>query len=126
MRKIEDLEYTIKNRMVSNLKNKKLKLSSLKLLSPKDIIENNFLRIDGVTKDIIGEMKQILSEKRERFAGLVGKLDALSPLKIMQRGFAMPVDEDDKVIKSVKELDKKKEFVLRLADGKRECMIKGE
>ena len=126
VRKIEDLEDTIKNLLVSNLKNKKLKLSSLKLLSPKDIIENNFLRIDGVTKDIIGEMKRVLSEKREQFAGLVGKVDALSPLKIMQRGFAMPVDEDDKVIKSVKELDKKKEFVLRLADGKRECMIKGE
>lgn len=124
--KIIDCEYNLKTLLVSNLKNKKLKLESVKLLSPKDIIENHFLRVDGATKDIINAMKQILSENKEQFAGLIGKLDALSPLKVMQRGFAMPVDEENKVIKSVKELDKKKEFVLRLADGKRECMIKGE
>jgi len=124
--KIIDCEYSLKTLLVSNLKNKKLKLESVKLLSPKDIIENHFLRVDGATKDIINSMKQILSENKEQFAGLIGKLDALSPLKVMQRGFAMPVDEENKVIKSVKELDKKKEFVLRLADGKRECMIKGE
>lgn len=122
--KIIDYQYTLKTLLISNLKNKKLRLNSVKLLSPKDIIENHFLRLDASTKDIINGMKQILLENREQFAGLVGKLDALSPLKVMQRGFAMPVDEDNKIIKSVKELEKKKEFILRLADGKRECMIK--
>ena len=126
LNKIIDYQYNLKTLLISNLKNKKLKLNSVKLLSPKDIIENHFLRLDGAIKDIISGMKQILSQNKEQFAGVVGKLDALSPLKVMQRGFAMPVDEDNKIIKSVKELDKKKEFVLRLADGKRECMIKGE
>ncbi len=119
-----DYDYTLKTLLLSNIKNKKIRLNSVKLLSPQDIIENNFLRLDGMTKDIINKMKQIFLENREQFAGLVGRLDALSPLKVMQRGFAMPVDEDDKVIKSVKELDKKKNFVLKLADGKRECVVK--
>ena len=71
-------------------------------------------------------MKQKLTENKEQFLGILGRLDALSPLKVMQRGFAMPVGEDDKVIKTVKELDKKKKFVLRLADGKRECKVLGK
>ncbi len=124
IKNLVDYDYTLKTLLLSNIKNKKLRLNSVKLLSPQDIIENNFLRLDGMTKDVINKMKQILIENKEQFAGLVGKLDALSPLKVMQRGFAMPVGEDDKVIKSVKELDKKKNFVLRLADGKRECMVK--
>ena len=124
IKNLVDYDYTLKTLLLSNIKNKKLRLNSVKLLSPQDIIENNFLRLDGMTKDVINKMKQMLIENKEQFAGLVGKLDALSPLKVMQRGFAMPVDEADKVIKSVKELDKKKNFVLRLADGKRECMVK--
>lgn len=119
-----DYDYTLKTLLLSCIKNKKIRLNSVKLISPQDIIENNFLRLDGMTKDVINKMKQILIENKEQFLGLVGKLDALSPLKVMQRGFAMPVDEDDKVIKSVKELDKKKNFVLKFADGKRECMLK--
>ncbi len=126
MSKLIDYQYTLKTLLISNIKNKQLRLNSVKLLSPQDIIENHFLRLDGATKEIINGMKKILSTQKEQCAGLIGRLDALSPLKVMQRGFAMPVDEDNKVIKSVKELDKKKEFVLRLADGKRECMIKGE
>ncbi len=119
-----DYDYTLKTLLLSSIKNKKIRLNSVKLLSPQDIIENNFLRLDGITKDIINKMKQTLLENKEQFRGLVGRLDALSPLKVMQRGFAMPVGEDDKVIKSVKELDEKKNFVLRLADGRRECMVK--
>lgn len=121
-----DYDYTLKTLLLSSIKNKKIRLNSVKLLSPQDIIENNFLRLDGITKDIINKMKQTLLENKEQFRGLVGRLDALSPLKVMQRGFAMPVGEDDKIIKSVKELDEKKNFVLRLADGKRECMVKGK
>ena len=124
IKNLVDYDYTLKTLLLSNIKNKKIRLNSVKLMSPQDIIENNFLRLDGMTKDVINKMKQILIENKEQFAGLVGKLDALSPLKVMQRGFAMPVGEDDKVIKSVKELDKKKNFVLKLADGKRECMLK--
>ena len=119
-----DYDYTLKTLLLSNIKNKKIRLNSVKLVSPQDIIENNLLRLDNVTKDIINEIKQIIIEDKEKFFGMVGRLDALSPLKVMQRGFAMPVDEEGKVIKSVKELDKKKNFVLKLADGKRECMVK--
>ncbi len=123
MRKIADLEYSMKTLLESNIKNKKLRLNSVKLLSPQDIIENHFLRLDGVTKEIINAMGQLLSTSKERYIGLVSRLDALSPLKVMQRGFAMPVDENEMVIKSVKQLDEKKKFVLRLADGDRNCKV---
>lgn len=122
-RKIEDIEYTIKNLLVSALKNKKLKLNSIKLISPQDIIENYFLRLDASTKEIINRMEKIISINKEKYVGVLSRLDALSPLKVLKRGFAVPVDEDENVIKSVSELDEKKNFVLRLFDGERNCTV---
>ncbi len=121
--KIEDFEYTIKTLLVSNLKNKKLKLNSIKLISPQDIIENYFLRLDASTKEIINGIERIISINKEKYVGVLSRLDALSPLKVLKRGFSVPVDEDENVIKSVAELDKKKNFILRLADGERKCKV---
>lgn len=123
MRKIADLEYTIKTLLLSNLENKKLKLQSVKLLSPRDIIENHFLRLDASTKDMINSIEKIILTSKERYVGVLGRLDALSPLKVLKRGFSVPVDENECVIKSVAELDKKKNFILRLSDGERNCRV---
>lgn len=123
MRKIEDLEYAIKTLLVSNLKNKKLKLNSIKLISPQDIIENYFLRLDASTKEIINGMEKVISINKEKYVGILSRLDALSPLKVLKRGFSVAVDENENVIKSVAELDEKKNFVLRLFDGERNCRV---
>ena len=121
--KILDYQYNLKTNLISNIKNKQLKLNSIKLLSPKEIIENHFLRLDGETKEMINAMKQMLLKNREKCMGIIGRLDALSPLKVMQRGFALPQDEEGNVIKTVKELDKNKKFMLTLKDGSRNCQV---
>lgn len=121
--KILDYQYNLKTKLISNIKNKQLKLNSIKLLSPKEIIENHFLRLDSKTKEMISAIEQILLKNREKCIGVIGRLDALSPLKVMQRGFALPQDEDGKVIKTVKELEKNKKFMLTLKDGSRNCQV---
>lgn len=121
--KILDYQYNLKANLISNIKNKQLKLDSIKLLSPKEIIENHFLRLDSKTKEMISAIEQILLKNREKCIGVIGRLDALSPLKVMQRGFALPQDEDGKVIKTVKELEKNKKFMLTLKDGSRNCQV---
>ena len=45
------------------------------------------------------------------------QLDALSPLKVLGRGYAVAQDREGKVLKSVKQLKSGKEFTLRVADG---------
>ncbi len=122
-RKINDFQYTLKALLESNIKSKKLRLNSVKLISPKDIVENYFLRLDNTTKVIISRMEQIIFARKEKYVGILGRLDALSPLKVLKRGFAVPLDDEENVIKSVRELDKKKNFVLKLADGYRNCMV---
>ena len=54
----------------------------------------------------------------------VAKLDALSPLGVMARGYAIASEEDGTVIRTVKNMTPGKEFSLRLADGECDCVVK--
>jgi len=54
----------------------------------------------------------------------MGQLDALSPLGVMARGYAIATEEDGTVIRTVKKMTPGKEFSLRLADGERDCVVK--
>lgn len=120
---INNLKHNLKTSVNSNIQNKKMYLKSLKLMSPRDIIENNYLRLDMVSKRITDRINILVKEKKESFEKQLVRLDAISPLKIMKRGFALPVDEKGKIIKSVKTLDKKGKFELKMADGIRRCEV---
>ena len=58
-----------------------------------------------------------LGDARSRLASVARTLDALSPLKVLDRGFAVPRDNNGKVLKRVKAFAKGKPFTLTVADG---------
>jgi exodeoxyribonuclease VII large subunit len=55
--------------------------------------------------------------RRSRLAALGGRLDALSPLSTLARGYAVPRTADGRVLRSVADFPEGIEFHLRLADG---------
>lgn len=118
-----DYSYTLKTLLLSTLERKKSQLKALKLLTPQDIINNYYQKIDNLTKELVSGTRLIIGEKQTAFSLLVGKLDALSPLKVISRGFALPIATDGSVIKSAKTLDKEKNFDLKLKDGTRSCTV---
>ena len=46
-----------------------------------------------------------------------GSLDALSPLKVLQRGYAVATNDDGQVLRSVKDFAPGIHFSLKLSDG---------
>lgn len=121
--KLDDYEYTIKSLILSSFDRKADYLKTLKLITPQDYIDNCTQKLDMTTEKLMIHTNRITELKSSRLAALAGRLDALSPLKVMMRGFALPTTEDGAVIKSVKTLDKEKNFVLKLNDGKRKCSV---
>lgn len=63
-----------------------------------------------------------LGREKQRFAALAAKLDALSPLEVLGRGYAIP-QKDNKVITSAKALDEGDRFTLRMCDGTVPCLV---
>lgn len=65
----------------------------------------------------INYRKRSLSEK-------AAKLDALSPLKTLNRGYSIAVNDDGKVLKKKSDFTKEMQFKLKLQDGDMDCIAK--
>ena len=64
-----------------------------------------------------GALQDHLRDRRTTIERVAAQLDALSPLKVLGRGFAVAQDAEGRVLKSVKQLKSGKEFTLRVSDG---------
>lgn len=65
-----------------------------------------------------------ISLKKQRFIGCTSKLDALSPLKVLTRGYALTQQEDGTVIRSVKQVQIDDRLRITLGDGDITAVVK--
>lgn len=121
---------TLKERARLGLK-KKLEFMKIKyqnlinskvFTEPIQNMQNNYLRLDGFIKQLENSITLKQKEEEKRFQAMVLKLDALSPLKTMIRGFSI-VEKDGKIIKSSKDLKENDEVSIKLIDGSRNAKI---
>ncbi len=80
-------------------------------------IENMMIMLDSKSQYMIKNTENILSGKERELAVNAAKLDSLSPLSVLARGYGIVTDYKDKVIKSAMELDKGVKVGIRFADG---------
>ena len=57
----------------------------------------------------------------ERFSVAVGKLDSLSPLAVLARGYAIAFDQNGQIIKRADDVSKGERVRIRVADGEMDC-----
>lgn len=74
-------------------------------------------------KALTRAMTGILSAKEKDFKRMVSTLDALSPLKVMERGYSLLYDGDGNLAKSVKGFKKEDSVKVQLADGDLLCRV---
>ena len=85
-------------------------------------INDNYLRIDNYIKRLENTIKIKQKEEKTKYIELISKLDALSPLKTLTRGYSI-VETDDKIIKSSKQLKTGDKIRLRFSDGQKNAEI---
>lgn len=62
-------------------------------------------------------LKGLLQQRRYQFAQLSGRLDSVSPLKVLQRGYTVTMTEEQQVISSVQQVNVGQSLITRTADG---------
>ena len=67
-----------------------------------------------------------MAGKRERFTRLAASLDALSPLKVLGRGYSLARTDAGALLSSVEQVQPEDTFTLRLSDGTLDCRVEGK
>ena len=89
---------------------------------PTRFIKDNYLLLDKYIKSLENKIRMIQKEKQTQYIELITKLDTLSPLKTLSRGYTL-TEKDNKIIKSAKDLSKKDKILLKFYDGERQAEI---
>lgn len=74
-------------------------------------------RMERVQGELSRAGRHYVSTRQERVDALLGKLVALSPLGVLERGYALVFDAEGKLVRGVKDLKKGQTMTTRLADG---------
>ena len=98
-------------------------MTSKAFKNPLDRIENNYIRLDNYIKLLHLGTTSKYKDNKNKFVNVVSKLDSLSPLKTLSRGYTI-TQKDGKIIKSVKDLKKDDIIELKLTDGSKEAIVK--
>ena len=88
------------------------------MTDPGAFVRDKRLLLDYQSRRLVHGLDRSVSGQRERLARLAAALDAMSPLKVLGRGYAIAQKENGAVIASVADAEAGEEFVLRLRDGR--------
>ncbi|MDD6734821.1 MAG: exodeoxyribonuclease VII large subunit [Clostridiales bacterium] len=124
MSRISMLAGRLKSAEVNFIGNKRMYVEKLQLRTPQNRIDDSRQRLDGIMKRAEQAFKLSLSEKTKIMSQLAAKLDALSPLSVLGRGYSIAENPDGSVIRSVEDMKKCRDFRLRLSDGSCDCRVK--
>ena len=86
--------------------------------------EQNMARLEQIVrtlelmeKRLVAAQSGNVAKTRQRFVAQVSKLDAMSPLKVLTRGYAMVAKEDGTIVRSVSDVKPKEPIAVRVSDG---------
>lgn len=108
--------------------NKKEKLEQIDIIlrrqHPEQAIQISKETLKQQQKNLDRVMAAIYKQKAQAFVHLTATLSAVNPLKIMERGYGLIFAEDEKLIKSTKQVSKGDSISVSIKDGTLTCEIK--
>ena len=98
-------------------KHLKMLSESPALQSPQGYLEQRKTALRLLEKRLSAAQIQQISRNKHRYIGLTAKLDAMSPLKVLTRGYALVETEDHRLIRSTGDVQKDDRIVVSVSDG---------
>ncbi|GAE87658.1 exodeoxyribonuclease VII large subunit [Acetivibrio straminisolvens] len=129
--RIRELNLRLVNALIRNVKQKREKLTRLTGSSvfrqPYDRIYQERMKLDILSRDLKKSMLAVHERTKAKLGFLIGKLDALSPLTILSRGYGIiKSEEEGTLVKSVNDVDIGDGIEVSVEDGRIYCTVKGK
>ena len=97
---------------------------SAALKSPYTNVKIKREALHSVTGRMAAAQSGYLAQKRQRFIGLTAKLEAMSPLKVLTRGYSMVQSDDGTTIRSIKQVSTNSNIAVTVSDGTISASVK--
>ena len=94
------------------------------LTDPTAFLQDKKMYLDFIQQKLGSAARQTLESDSRRFAQLTAKLDAMSPLKVLGRGYAMAQNDDGMVLRSAQQVGIGEMVHVRLGEGTLHCTVK--
>lgn len=125
--KLQNYNVRIKSALVKKLslcENQLQKIRSRPVFrQPYDRLNQYRLKLDNEVKHLLRNNKMLIKEKKSQFALLTGKLDALSPLKVMERGYSVVRNSEGGIVNRREQVKPGDMLEISLNDGKANCKV---
>ena len=124
--KIQNYQNRYKEALKKKIEVMKLKfekiMKSRAFTDPTRKIIDNSIILDDYIKRLEKAITETQKHKKNKYNELIAKLDALSPLKTLIRGYSI-VEKEGKIIKSAKQVNKLDEISIKFIDGKIQAKV---
>ncbi len=90
---------------------------------PKRRLQTIMQRLDQMTTSLIHHLQSIIHKKQSLLNNKLAKLDALSPLATLKRGFAIAVDEKGNIIRTAASVKKGSPIKVKLSQDGLACTV---
>ena len=87
------------------------------LQSPLGYLQQKEKHLELLTNRLISAENQIINHSNQRYIGLTAKLDAMSPLKVLTRGYSMTQSQSGEVVSSIHQVEPGDKIQVSLRDG---------
>lgn len=91
--------------------------------SPTGFIDQRRLELDSIRLRLDAAATGRLHRERQEFARLAAKLDALSPLKVLGRGYSIALDAEGRAVREAGQLKAGDKLDLRFSRGGAKCLV---
>ena len=93
------------------------------LRSPAGYLEQREKSLEMLTNRMISAQNQNITRSKQRYIAAVSKLDAMSPLKVLTRGYSLAQTETGELLRSVHQVELGERIRVSLGDGKLSAVV---
>ena len=93
------------------------------LSNPLEITDSKREDLDLCRERLTASASSLIQDKRNALSGLSDRLNALSPLNVLSRGFSFSTDMEGKAVNGVRDLKAKDRIRIRFSDGTADCTV---
>lgn len=127
LHRIESDRQRLERALCRRVENQRERLETLAkkrvLQDPAALLSDKAMRLDYGQRRLAAAMQAVTDREKGRLAAAAASLDALSPLRVLGRGYALAQTAKGDVLRSVSQVEAGEKVKLRLSEGRLTCVV---